>query len=233
MHRNLKNRSGFTILEVLLMVIVMGVSLAAIIVSLNNGMNFMQKTREKTIAINLAREGIEAVYQIRDTNRYRRAWQKESCRLKTNPLVDSEGSTSDCSDDTWMTSWNYTLSTAATWWQQYFYLQLQTWVTLDLSWGIDSWDLQFSLCKGDDGIRSGCAIPLSNEGKYFRAIRWIWLFDKTIATEGWQAMPSCTNWTACWNTWAKEYRFCSKVAYIGQGKWEVELCGLLTNFQKK
>jgi len=95
MQRNLKNKSGlpanragFTIIEVLLMIIIIGVSLSAIIVSLNNGMTFMQKTREKTIAINLAREGIEAMYQIRDTNRYRRAGQKESCRLKTNPLVD-------------------------------------------------------------------------------------------------------------------------------------------------
>jgi len=87
MHRD-KGKYGFTILEVLLMIIIIGVSLAAIIISLNNGMSFMQKTREKTIAINLAREGIEAVYQMRDTNRYRWAGQKESCRLKANPLVD-------------------------------------------------------------------------------------------------------------------------------------------------
>jgi len=97
MPRNQK-KYGFTILEVLLMAIVIGVSLSAIIVSLNNGMSFMQKTREKTIAINLAREGIEAMYQIRDTNRYRRAGKKEGCRLKKNPLVD-EGGNGDCSDD--------------------------------------------------------------------------------------------------------------------------------------
>ena len=72
MSRNQK-KYGFTVIEMLLMVVIIGVSLSAIIVSLNNGMSFMQKTREKTIAINLAREGIEAMYQIRDTNRYRRA----------------------------------------------------------------------------------------------------------------------------------------------------------------
>jgi hypothetical protein len=45
----------------------------------------------------------------------------------------------------------------------------------------------------------------------------------------------CSKWTDinCGTSTAKEYRFCSKVAYIGQGEWEVELCGLLTNFQKK
>lgn len=51
-----KKKHGFTILEVLIMVIILGVSLVAIIVTLNNGMSFIQKTREKTIAINLARE---------------------------------------------------------------------------------------------------------------------------------------------------------------------------------
>jgi type II secretory pathway pseudopilin PulG len=85
-----KKKTGFTIIEMLLMVVIIGVSLAAIIVTLNNGMTYIQKTREKTIAINLAREGIEAMYQIRDTNRYRRAGQKESCRLKTNPMIDAE-----------------------------------------------------------------------------------------------------------------------------------------------
>lgn len=230
MQRNLKNKSGFTILEVLLMIIIIGVSLTAIIISLNNGMSFMQKTREKTIAINLAREWIEAMYQIRDTNRYRRAGQKESCRLKSNPLSGN----ANCSNDPRIWTGNYILMTATTWWQQYFYVKEATgWAELNLADGM-TWDLQFSLCKWDNGIRSGCSSPMSSEGKYFRSIRWIGLFNKTIATSWWQQI-TCSNWLwpDCWNSTAKEYRFCSKVAYIGQGKGEVELCGLLTNFQKK
>jgi len=233
MPRNQK-KYGFTILEVLLMVIVIGVSLSAIIVSLNNGMSFMQKTREKTIAINLAREGIEAMYQIRDTNRYRRAGKKEGCRLKKNPLVD-EGGNGDCSNDIRIWTGNYILLTETTWWQQYFYLSWSYTTGLNLSDGIDTGDLQFSLCKWDNGIRSGCAAPISNEGKYFRAIRWIGLFNKAIATGWWQAIscPTGNDSPQCSDNSAKEYRFCSKVAYIGQWRWEVELCGLLTNFQKK
>lgn len=231
MSRNQK-KYGFTVIEMLLMIVVIGVSLSAIIVSLNNGMSFMQKTREKTIAINLAREGIEAMYQIRDTNRYRRAWQKESCRLKVNPLVDEW--TAWCEDDTRMRSGNYILLSATTWGQQYFRLQLQTWATLDLSGGVNIGNTWFSLCKSENGTRSSCSEPTSNEGKYFRTIKWIWLFDKTAPTEWWSPLP-CTKWTDsnCGTETAKEYRFCSKVAYIGQGRWEVELCGLLTNFQKK
>jgi len=230
-----QKKHGFTILEMLLMTVIISVSLSAIIISLNNGMSFMQKTREKTIAINLAREGIEAMYQMRDTNRYRRAWQKESCRLKANPLIDEPDEW--CEDDTRMWSWNYILMTTTTWGQQYFLVTWGNLPELNLSNGITG-NLAFSLCKSENGIRSECKgeEPVSSEGKYFRAIRWIWLFDKTKETEWGEYMP-CTKWldpdTVCNTNTAKEYRFCSKVAYIGQGKWEVELCGILTNFQKK
>jgi hypothetical protein len=94
------------------MVIIISVGLVAIIVTLNNGMSFIQKTRERTIAINLAREGIEAMYQIRDTNWHRRAGKKEACRLKTNPLVDELNI--GCADDNRMSTGNYILLTAST-----------------------------------------------------------------------------------------------------------------------
>jgi len=119
--RYTSKKQGFTILEILLMVVIISVSLVAIIVALNNGMTFIQKTREKTIAINLAREGIEAMYQMRDTNRYRRAGQKENCWLKRNPLID-EGDDGNCGNDTWIKTGNYILQTASTGGQNYFML---------------------------------------------------------------------------------------------------------------
>lgn len=81
-------KRGFTLWEILIIVIVISVGLLAIISLLTYGINYVQKSRQKIISINLAREGIEAMYQIRDTNRQRWAGMKESCRLKTNPLVD-------------------------------------------------------------------------------------------------------------------------------------------------
>ena len=65
-----------------------------------------------------------------------------------------------------------------------------------------------------------------------------WLFYKDSNTTGWDYL-ACLDWLDsalpvwdCWWIEAKEYRFCSKVAYIGQWKWSVELCWLITNFSK-
>ncbi len=51
----------FTILEILLMVVVLSVSLIAIITTLKKCMWFIKKTRERTIAKNLARERLESI----------------------------------------------------------------------------------------------------------------------------------------------------------------------------
>ena len=74
--------------EILVIVVVISVGLLSVLVVLTNGMRYVQKTRQKVVAINIAREGMEAIYQIRDTNRTRWAGVKDGCRLKINPLVD-------------------------------------------------------------------------------------------------------------------------------------------------
>jgi Tfp pilus assembly protein PilV len=56
---------------VLVIIVIVSVGLLSVVVVLTNGMKYVQKTRQKVIALNLAREGMEAVYQIRDTNRTR------------------------------------------------------------------------------------------------------------------------------------------------------------------
>jgi Tfp pilus assembly protein PilV len=66
-------KHGFTIREILVIIVVISVGLLSVLVVLTNGMNYVQRTRQKVVALNLAREGMEAVYQIRDTNRTRRA----------------------------------------------------------------------------------------------------------------------------------------------------------------
>lgn len=227
-------KKGFTLFELLLMVIIISIGILAIIVALNNGLSFMQKTRERTIAVNLAREWMEAMFQIRDTNWQRRWGKKEECRLKLDPLKLEGG---DCSQDNRMKPDNYILSSTTNQGQEYFVLAW--WNTaLDLSNGIDTGDRQFSLCETTGNIRYAC--PWTNattkEGTFFRQIRGLWLFRKDQAI-AWGVQIDCNNWsdaTICGNaTIPKEYRFCSEVQYIGKWRWTVTLCGLLTNFQKK
>lgn len=227
-------RRWFTIREILVIIVVISVGLLSVVVVLTNGMNYVQKTRQKVIALNLAREGMEAVYQIRDTNWTRWAWVKDACRLKRDPLMDEWNTR--CVDDLWISTGSYVLERMVTWSQAYFALT-GPWTGLDIGDGIDSDDTMFLLCQ-TNGLRSACAWTSwdTSEGKYFREIEGIWLYLKDEQITWWIAIY-CT-WSLwpdsrCWGARAKEFRFCSKVLYVWDGTWEVKLCGVLTNFKSK
>lgn len=226
-------RRWFTIREILVIIVVISVGLLSVVVVLTNGMKYVQKTRQKVVALNLAREWMEAVYQIRDTNRTRWAWVKDACRLKKDPLTDEW--LPRCNDDARISTGSYVLQRLVTWGQEYFAL---TWpvIPFNLSDGIDTGDYLYTLCQ-QSGYRDACilTVPSTSEGKYFREIEGLGLYLKDVPTTWWDLIV-CT-WSQssldCWNARAKEFRFCSKVAYIGDGTWEVKLCGVLTNFKGK
>lgn len=227
------DKGGFTIREILVIIVVISIGLLSVLVVLTNGMRYVQKTRQKVVAINIAREGMEAIYQIRDTNRTRWAGVKDGCRLKINPLVDEWNQR--CIDDQRFTSGSYVLQRLHNWWQEYFALTgpIVTWI--DLNDGVDSGDYNFSLCQ-QSGLWYSCmwTPPTTNEGKYFREIQWLWLYLKDVPNTWWQEIPC--SWAFgpdCWNTRAKEFRFCSRVVYIGDSTGEVKLCWVITNFKWK
>jgi len=224
----------FTLREILVIIIIISIGLLSIVSVLTYGINYVQKSRQKIIAVNLAREGIEAVYEIRNTNWQRWAGMKEQCRLKTDPLVDEL--TPWCADDTWMQSGSYILSTNVFSGQQYFLLTGYTSDWLDLGQGITTGDLHYSLCL-TSGARSACPGTQSTtpEGTYFREIEGYGLWEKDLPVT-WGQYISCTSGMdihVCGAPLAKEYRFCSKVVYVGYGTGEVDLCGVVTNFMKK
>jgi hypothetical protein len=50
---------------------------------------YTDKARQDSVAINLAREGMEEVYTIRNTNRLRRSGKKDANRLCANPSLSA------------------------------------------------------------------------------------------------------------------------------------------------
>jgi len=222
----------FTIWEVLIIIIVISVWLLWVIFALNKATNLVQKTREKTIAINLARQWMESIFQIRDSNWLRWAGKKEQCWLKKDPLID-EGN-DGCENDERMWTGNYYLINNEISGQIYFILSGEN-NELNIYDGVNNNDLNFSLCEsGGNWIACPGSQPISKEWKYWREIRWIWLFLKDTVM-AWWIQIECENWSdqqICGNESAKEYRFCSKVEYFGSSTWEVQLCGLITNFKK-
>jgi type II secretory pathway pseudopilin PulG len=146
-------KKGFTLWEILVIVVVISIGMMAIISLLTYGLGYVQKSRQKIIAINLAREGIESIYQIRDTNRQRRAGRKEECWLKINPLVDSGND--GCMNDPWIQSGSYILTTNVISGQNYLLLTGYSSVGLNIGNGIDTQDLAYSLCFSG-GVRVAC-----------------------------------------------------------------------------
>ena len=67
---------------------------------INKTTTYISETAQKTVALNLAKEGLEAMYNIRNTNWRRRSDSRDKCWLKVNPMVD-EGNTG-CEDDEWI-----------------------------------------------------------------------------------------------------------------------------------
>ena len=221
-------KKWFTMIEVLIIISVISIGIMTLLSALRNSNIYVQKTRQKIIAINLAREWMEQIYNIRDTNRQRREWKKEWCWLKANPMTDQ--GTTWCENDEWFQSWSYII--IQTWTQQKYFAAISWTIALNIDDNIQTWDLDYSLCESN-GVRSACIgqQPQSKEWRYFREIQGLWLFQKDIIQSGWLAI-SCPNWWwTCGTNSAKEYRFCSKVSYIGEGKWEVKLCWLITNFR--
>ncbi len=238
-----KSIRSFTLVEIVFVVVIISIGLVSILYAINSAFDNVQSTKQRVIAINLAREGIEWIYQIRDTNRLLGPAKKDECWLDKNPLIDENyGTTCDwsdcgCKDDIWMWNGKYILQKLISGNQQSFYLSgWSDWNWLDLSDGIQSGDIKFTLCQSW-GLREACP-GNATFVSYFREIHWEWIFFKDSNTTGWDYL-NCENWNStywaslsCWWSEAKEYRFCSKVAYVGQWKWEVELCWIITNFSK-
>lgn len=93
-------KNWFTMVEVLIIVVIISTSLITILMGITKTTSYISEMRQRTIAMNLAKEGIESVYNIRDTNWRRRSASKDTCWLKVVPMID-EGNPG-CEDDAWM-----------------------------------------------------------------------------------------------------------------------------------
>lgn len=221
-------KKGITLVELLIVVVILGFSLASIIGLINLGIRAVDRTRADVIAINLAREWVEGVFQIRNTNRQRRWWFKDACRLKINPLFSNP---SWCINDARMQSGFYTIFLSGQETNRYYVMQEES-AWLDLKNYVEPRDERFALCQ-IDGVWEPCSAGWVSVGnvRYYRQIVGQWLFDKTTQVE-WGTRMNCQSGTGPWcaDGRAKEYRFCVDVQYQQLGIGSVQLCSMITNF---
>lgn len=251
----------FTLVELLIWLVFISIGLLSVISLMRSAITHTDRAKQDVLAINLAREGIEAVYVVRDTNRLRRSGKRDANWLCASPDIDSTAN--NCG--IWLSSQPHWFL----WHRRYVngdvlpdFQTMASAPVLDLSDGLGSWESKrwiyyVSWSQGTEQQFSpnlrlwlNVTTPLSgftNEG-FYRSIVNKWLFQKDTNVTWWRAIASCITWTGTYTaisiTWAsipnqscgdsrpKEFRFCSRVEYWKQLKGKVELCGIITNYKE-
>ncbi len=241
----------FTLIELLIACSIIAIGLLTIIGLMQTSISYTDRTRQETIAINIAREWMETVYTIRNTNRLRWSGKRDANRLCADSSLEANTGASSCG--AWIQSGiSYTIR--LTWSDSSLYPYLSgTAYTLDLKDNIP--DDIFLLYYGTWNHQH---IPMryqwwsssqtTAEWSFYREIRGLWLYQKNIWTIPWGNAIICNdgwgtytaidsngitqNNQSCANGEAKEFRFCSKVEYQKKFQWKVELCGVLTNYRE-
>ncbi len=220
MRKNHIKQKAFTMIEILMITMVVGIWLLSVVIAIANAKKITNNTKQSIIATQLAQEWIEMVYQIRNTNILRHSDYKNYCRLNMDPYEP-------CTD-TIASHRIHNKNNILTW-----KIIKVTDNLLNINDWIDTQDEIFSLCL-TWWQRTSCYWPNNQTeyGRFFRTIEWKWLFLKNSPLT-WGESILCkepSDWIQCGDGSAKEFRFCSRVEYIWTRTWDVEICGVLTNF---
>lgn len=251
-----QRKKWFTMIEVLVVMILVSTTFMWIISAVISTTNYLTATRQKVTALNLAKEWVEVMYNIRNSNWRRWANLKDEVWLKSDPL-EKDNSGNDAPSANWIHPWRWIIKTKTSGENKYFTLERIS----------DWWDMSWEDALQRDAFKLQEAIfwwTYLNEAyklhflsgnwynswdldnfpweqvsvwEYRRYIAVDWLYQKTasdgslnnnkkISCDTSTSNPICTDGTA------KELRFCSVVVYTRPKFWTVEICSIMTNFEK-
>jgi Tfp pilus assembly protein PilV len=80
-------KKAFTLLEVIIALSLFEFVMVGVIVAVNKAYAYVQSTKIQVMAVNLAREGVEQMYTIRDTNWRKHSAEKDKYWLMTDPML--------------------------------------------------------------------------------------------------------------------------------------------------
>lgn len=229
----------FTLVEVILVCTVFAILVSWIIVAISKAFNFMDNTRLSVRATNFAREWVEMMYNIRDTNRRKCSWKKDNTRL----YVGTGGNNCEYSLDKLFTWWIYILNEGITWDNKYIYASGLSIEDVDnfysLDWFFGATDEQrneaklnftwtYKYLSWSDVLTWEMKELLWNWVDYYRIVRIYGIYKKNVSTPVETADNAELQW---WSP--AEMRFCVKVFYETHwSKHESELCSIMTNFME-
>ena len=216
------NPKWMTLIELLVVIILITGTISALFISNSFTSRLTKNIEETTIANAIATKWVEQVIHIRNSNNIYWSGQEDECWLAQNTTKTNE--TGSC----WprIQSWTYTIHT-----QEHLYFTAYNNTT------IDSGNLQtfpeYKIC-----IQSWQRWPCTQtwENLRYHYIQSKWLRRKDVTTTWWEYIP-CQDASdtqgdiECWDTHAKERRFCSVVHYRRNERKTTKICSSLTNHQ--
>jgi hypothetical protein len=221
---NIKWKKAFTLAEVIIVCALFSLMVIWIMVAINRAFIFLDNTRLSVRATNLAREWVEMMYNLRDSNRRKYSWERDRNRLNAW-LVGSINPWIYTINETWNSNGDY-----------FIYLSGLSVSDIETFYSVDWF---FSDAFSGQRISS----KLDFTGTYSYYSWWIiltwWSIKDLVQVDGLEfyriarvfgiedkPSPGCTN--KC----PQEMRFCVKVFYESQWQHASELCSIMTNFME-
>ena len=224
-------KKSFTLLEVLIVCWFFSIVILAIIWAITRAYDFMNNNRLQVRAVNFAREWVEMVFNIRDTNRRRHSGERdkywnnvwtwdvkfikgiyvlkewnnssEDVYVYASKLNVNDGDIEDFYWDGFWTKHDEARETSKI---------IFTWTYSYLSWVYSDWNWTYQPATWD------METLLWSEWDFYRLVRVYDVVDK---------LGGCTE-----DKCPKEMRFCVKIFYKNNtSRRSSELCSIMTNFE--
>ena len=239
-------KNWFTLVEVLLVCSIFAIMVVGIILAVNRSYTFMNNTKLQIQATNLAREWVEMIFNIRDTNWRKCSWKKDDFRLYLGSGSTKENECNTESKE--FRKWIYTINE---WknssWDTYVYSEklnitsdsaINTFYWNDWFWtdayNSSRWSAKITF-TGTYYYASGSQVKtwiIKNllEGvEFYRIVRVYNVYCKAVDGSDVELISNSCNEPSD----PKELRFCVKVFY--RNNWDPhssELCSIMTNFEE-
>lgn len=218
--------SAFTLVEVIIALTLFSFVIVGVIFAVTRAYRYVENSKMQVMAVNLAREWIEMIYAIRDTNRRKYSWDKDRYWLKADPFWTSTAL---------MSEGYYTLDMKLYSGQQYPSLTKRTATAAlytDISPYLSSTASTFQVSFTWEYHSGNVNQLMSNEADFYRIIYIAGLYDKSSGNTKDTKLTSCVNVGNCATVTPKELRFCVKVFAVNTHVAQAEICSMMTNFKE-